>query len=35
MLKGDAWFPTQAAVLLFMCVLLLGLSARKFKSRLD
>ncbi|MBI5060645.1 ABC transporter permease [candidate division KSB1 bacterium] len=35
MLKGDAWFPVQAGVLLVMCVLLLTLAARKFNARIE
>ncbi len=35
MLKGDAWFPFQGAVMIGMCAVLLILSVKKFKSRLE
>ncbi len=35
MLKGEAWFPLQAAVLSGQAVLLLALAIRSFRLRLE
>jgi ABC-2 type transport system permease protein len=35
MLKGEAWFPIEAAVMVAMAVLVLVMAARRFQERLD